>query len=83
MEAYEALRSSVASASSRGESLQGLGAFLRRGMAAWMHLWRPAAPLSPPAASRSETRCLPPEVRRDVVSVLAAMVLSRAKEVGP
>ena len=87
VEAYEMLRRAAVSPSSRGESLQGFGAFVRRGMAAWMRIWRPAVspamPTGPQADPRLGSTCLPPEVRRDVVGILVAMVLSRAKEACP
>jgi len=78
---YEQLRSDALSCSAgRG---QGLVLFLRQGMLAWMRAWSgcsvsPEPRSSPPPRTDS---ILPPDVRGQMTTVLAAMILERQQEV--
>jgi hypothetical protein len=76
---YERLRG-VATGSHDRSGLVGLGIFVRQGMAAWMRACAVAPPLPPPRVPEL-TAQLAPDVQRDVVDVLAAMVLTIALEV--
>jgi hypothetical protein len=78
---YEQLRSEALSCSA-GHGL-GLVLFLREGMLAWMRAWCRCAqspnPEPPPASCRDEI--LPPEVRNEITTVLAAMILGQQEGV--
>jgi len=56
---------------------------VHKGMAAWIQAWTASASCSParPASSESHQWSLLPGLEREVVDVLAAMVLSTASEV--
>ena len=60
---------------------QGLALFMRRGMSAWMQAWSQCVPPSPvPARWRNDQEICPVQLHREVVMLLAGMVLFARQE---
>jgi hypothetical protein len=79
-EAYEQLRRAATESSRRDASLQGLGIFIQKGMAAWMSA---CTAVTPPMATpvTGDALHMLPSAQRDVIDVLAAMALTTTPEV--
>ncbi len=62
---------------------QGLAMFMRRGMSVWMQAWSQCLPppcVPAPARSRDDQEICPVQLHREVVMLLAGMVLFARKE---
>lgn len=79
---YERLRNDALRLCPGRTPAPGLALFLRKGMAAWMQTWKPylatddATTAPPPAPSLDGSI----EIRAQIASILAAMILSRQRE---
>jgi hypothetical protein len=81
-DAYEQLRHDATIASVCVGGLHGLAILVRKGMAAWMHACVAATSSMPaPSIASVDGVCVPAEVQREVVDVLATMALTTALEV--
>lgn len=79
---YEQLRSEILSCPVGCRQGLGLVVFLRQGMLSWMRAWSRCASSSQPRPSalpRTETT-LPLEIRDQITTVLAAMIVGQQQE---
>jgi hypothetical protein len=78
---YERLRREAIRASTHGKEGLGLALFLRRGMAAWIEAWSQCITVEKDARSRSvSNEVLPSEVRSQIATLLAGMILNLQTE---
>jgi len=80
-EAYEQLRRAATESSRCGASLQGLGIFIQKGMAAWMSACTAVTPPLETTPVAGDVLNILPSAQRDVIDVLAAMALTTTPEV--
>jgi hypothetical protein len=78
---YEQLRRDATDMSSHVREGLGLALFLHRGMAAWMQAWSQCIDcVTPQALSRPATTPVPVDVRAQVATLLAGIILSLHQE---
>ena len=81
---YEQLRRDAMSRSSRSGGGLGLALFLRRGMTAWMHAWSECADVETETCSISGAKeTIPADMRSQLATLLAGMILSLRQEAAP
>ncbi len=80
VDAYERLRD-AATGSRDLADLQGLGVLVCKGMAAWMQAYAVVPTAAQPSSHDDARAPMLPRTHRDVVDVLAAMVLKNETEV--
>lgn len=77
---YESLRKVVVERSAGAHAMRGGAALMFKGMAAWMKCMGESAGRSPAAPAAAHAASLPAGIERNVVEIMATMVLASVRE---